>query len=362
MSALTNEFHYQGRLQGRQIRLLEILPCKLTSIGDTSTLEIRLFRQILDYASFHALSYVWRDLGGKCSVMCNGRPLTIGNTLREVLRKYRRGEVGALLWADAICINQEDDAEKTQQARMMREIYSRTTRTIIWLGLSRQYDFAGIAMLSNLYVRCSGAKYDASTHAPPPFDHVALDMPDPERSPIWESLFEILWHPWFTRVCIVQKLLGSKEPVMWRGELEVNAEQVLWLAQQTKIYDNLRQSLHIVKHTSRLSGQWAYQVSAQYFLHRQHGLLALSERLILNSAVEATDPRDRYFALAGISHNVHHGFVDYRRSLKEMACEVGLITLFSRGPGGFNGLDWLAMSDAGADAEASTPGKFGNAS
>ncbi|RYP33979.1 hypothetical protein DL767_004500 [Monosporascus sp. MG133] len=40
----------------------------------------------------------------------------------------------ALLWADALCINQEDNAEKSHQVNMMAAIYSKATMVTVWLG------------------------------------------------------------------------------------------------------------------------------------------------------------------------------------------------------------------------------------
>lgn len=38
------------------------------------------------------------------------------------------------LWIDAICINQSDADEKSQQVRMMTEIYARASLTFVWVG------------------------------------------------------------------------------------------------------------------------------------------------------------------------------------------------------------------------------------
>ncbi|KAH4034124.1 hypothetical protein HBH98_046730 [Parastagonospora nodorum] len=41
---------------------------------------------------------------------------------------------GAILWVDALCINQADDSESTTQAQMMRLIYERCQCVIVYLG------------------------------------------------------------------------------------------------------------------------------------------------------------------------------------------------------------------------------------
>jgi len=39
------------------------------------------------------------------------------------------------LWVDALCINQENDAEKTVQVMKMNQIYQKAYSVCIWLGL-----------------------------------------------------------------------------------------------------------------------------------------------------------------------------------------------------------------------------------
>ena len=38
------------------------------------------------------------------------------------------------IWADAICINQEDDAEKSLEVAQMGKVYENARRVLIWLG------------------------------------------------------------------------------------------------------------------------------------------------------------------------------------------------------------------------------------
>lgn len=46
-----------------------------------------------------------------------------------------QGEMKSIpLWVDAICINQDDPAEKGRQILLMGEIYAKATQVIVWLG------------------------------------------------------------------------------------------------------------------------------------------------------------------------------------------------------------------------------------
>ncbi|PMD41897.1 hypothetical protein L207DRAFT_376642, partial [Hyaloscypha variabilis F] len=44
--------------------------------------------------------------------------------------------LGSFHWYDALCVNQEDNAERGHQVMLMRYIYYRADQTIVWLGES----------------------------------------------------------------------------------------------------------------------------------------------------------------------------------------------------------------------------------
>ena len=54
----------------------------------------------------------------------------------DALRQLRKESDDLVLWADQLCINQDDYAEKAEQIQKMKSIYERATRVIAWLGVS----------------------------------------------------------------------------------------------------------------------------------------------------------------------------------------------------------------------------------
>lgn len=44
--------------------------------------------------------------------------------------------IDARLWIDTVCINQEDNIEKTWQVKQMWAIFHEGKRTALWLGLA----------------------------------------------------------------------------------------------------------------------------------------------------------------------------------------------------------------------------------
>lgn len=53
--------------------------------------------------------------------------------LTDALRYFRAKSETRTLWADSVCINQQDNDEKWNQVGMMAEIYKIACNLLIWL-------------------------------------------------------------------------------------------------------------------------------------------------------------------------------------------------------------------------------------
>ncbi|KAF2121052.1 heterokaryon incompatibility protein-domain-containing protein, partial [Lophiotrema nucula] len=87
-----------------------------------------------DYPPYEALSYVWGHLSKSYLVICGGKSIPITQSLHEFLLEARDEAEVKTIWADALCINQDDLAERSHQVRIMYKIYENSARTTIWLG------------------------------------------------------------------------------------------------------------------------------------------------------------------------------------------------------------------------------------
>ena len=87
-----------------------------------------------DFPYFTAVSYRWGSDQRHENVLLNGKNVLIGRNLYAFLSHAVCEGWHFHLWIDALCINQDDNAEKSQQVFMMSEIYSRAAKVLIWLG------------------------------------------------------------------------------------------------------------------------------------------------------------------------------------------------------------------------------------
>jgi hypothetical protein len=62
--------------------------------------------------SYEAISYAWGDAKDCMNIECNGNVMRITRSLHGALRRLRYEAKPRLLWADFLCINQNDIEER----------------------------------------------------------------------------------------------------------------------------------------------------------------------------------------------------------------------------------------------------------
>ena len=122
------------------IRLLDLEGSSTTvrAGSNAAPLKRRLrVERLVQSSSFSALSYVWgKDDTTTHTVFCQtqGCNIPITANCHAALCQIRKQYGAVTIWVDAICINQVDNAEKSNQIPLMREIYSWAESVYIWLG------------------------------------------------------------------------------------------------------------------------------------------------------------------------------------------------------------------------------------
>lgn len=114
---------YLPLLQGRVIRLVDLLP----GVADEPVSLRFLVAELGYHPEYEAVSYVWGDSTRRTSILCNGRPLEITTSLDAVFKRVRYPDRPRLLWADAVCINQQHDGERSH-----RQFPKFIVRCLLW--------------------------------------------------------------------------------------------------------------------------------------------------------------------------------------------------------------------------------------
>lgn len=88
----------------------------------------------LNPALYEALSYVWGDVSVREPIVLENGILFLTSNLFSTLEHVRYPHRDRVLWADAICIDQDSYSERSQQVLLMAKIYSNAYRVLLWLG------------------------------------------------------------------------------------------------------------------------------------------------------------------------------------------------------------------------------------
>jgi hypothetical protein len=88
----------------------------------------------IDEVKYESVSYAWGTGQRDQDIVCDDKILKITPNLYSVLQRVRLPDAPRNLWADSICINQEDLEEKGRQVTIMGQIYRSAERVLICMG------------------------------------------------------------------------------------------------------------------------------------------------------------------------------------------------------------------------------------
>ncbi|KAF5498021.1 Heterokaryon incompatibility protein 6, OR allele [Colletotrichum siamense] len=94
------------------------------------------------WGDYETISYTWENGSNtQHTISVNDRPFVVQDNLYQALQEFRKGRDFVegrtrMLWADAICINQDDLDERATEVKRMNEIFSTAIKSTVWLGAS----------------------------------------------------------------------------------------------------------------------------------------------------------------------------------------------------------------------------------
>lgn len=322
-------YAYEPLSTERSVRMLSLY--EATDDGNP-TLSCCLVEVPLDGPDlkYQAVSYVWGVSSPTSQIFVNGCPLAVRRNLENLLRHLRLNELyccdrlcvchqhngpsllscdfvsPTLLWIDAICIDQSNAKERTQQVALMREIYTRASQVIVWLGTATEHTVPAFRLLFGL-----AEIYEWSVGPAKEFiSHVVRDQSFKYH---WIALGELLQREWWDRAWILQEITLARKALVVCGPYAADWDRII---KATASFDYCHtcideileatiltgQPLHfnlfiesagkmeIIKMLRWYKGKQSESLSDQYFL----ALLKIFKNY------RSTDPRDKVFAILGL--------------------------------------------------------------
>ena len=285
---------------------------------------------LCDAPPYAALSYCWGDSTlDRYIYVPDALPVTAN--LHAALVSIGRMAT-AYVWADAICINQNNISERNHQVLLMRQIYEKATGIVIYLGedkdgsqripqlvhaLQMFDDYRNFRQRrdENVFEYANRTTRNRELHR----DHgVAIDswvpgengfgwrdgeyVPD-ENAVQWRALGAFLQRPWFTRVWIIQEASANEKTLVLCGcwfmglvHLMGLVANTCWLKRYGIMEDNEHQVPKIgdaIEQMNLIGG-----LSVDLWQDRNVPLLRLLQRCRRS---QATLEIDRLYAVLGLS-------------------------------------------------------------
>jgi hypothetical protein len=293
-----------------------------------------------DRNEFLPLSYVWGDQHTTKEISVNGYPFQATLNLIAFFYHFRflPKRLQALpLWVDAICINQGAATERSEQVKLMAEIYGRNQTTISWLGPASKNERSNFAIywintiakvIANQFQKTGTVR---STHW---LEKYAPDLLPPNMT-VWYAISELLQRPYWQRVWTLQEVVLPENNLMLCGSQSFQFFKLsiiprsLSLSQQEDLteahrrsqlthspyfrvhfhifrVDRINQLKRILDPESRCCADDIHQRWSTLFQH--------------SVELDATDPRDHIYGMSSIWPGPSLD-IDYTKSVRDIYVE-----------------------------------------
>ncbi len=334
---------YDRRLKTEinEIRLLHLQP---GGTSDKLTCSLQYASLKDSTLKYEAVSYTWGDPQPAESVELEGIPFVVTPNLGYCLRQIREKDKTRVIWVDALCINQDDDEERSSQVCIMTKIYERASYVRVWLGPEAQGSSLAISLIKEL-TETSDDSYESHEAAwdaqegtarvlydyypalegPEEFDQkIAATHKKDGANEEWVAFYDLLERPYWSRVWIFQELICAKRIVITCGSSWVGwRELAIVLRNSGESDEEELRGFGLLRTGSPLMVQQLRGLRGVSKLERPpegfekmnfEGFIKLSRLLISQRERQCMDPKDRIYAMLGIASETSGGAfpVDYR--------------------------------------------------
>ncbi|TWU75343.1 hypothetical protein ED733_006948 [Metarhizium rileyi] len=280
------------------------------STGDDGSLEIVLLEEA---PPFYALSHSWGTQIQNATVQIDGCVTYVTPDLALAIRRLREltavesslSPPALYIWIDYLCIDQRDTAERSSQVALMRRIYSRSIRTIIWLGPDHNSNCAAWQLVEQIYDICQTQHPTAKTPGDIPVRayssslHSASGLPAWSHT-LWDHIADLMKVPWFSRIWVLQEVvLSPQDPIVLHGRGIYSWHNLKWATawmsrngytRLSRVPETLR-NVYTMCSVRQSSVRWPLDA-----------LLSMTQ-----IKFHATDQRDKIFALLGLAAECQDG-------------------------------------------------------
>jgi hypothetical protein len=326
----TGPYQYKPLKEENQIRLLRLWPR-----GPLDGIFCELRQISLDSAPFQyyeAMSYTWGNPTKSHSITVDGHEVKVTKNVYDLLYDHSSSWKHKNLWIDSICINQEKNDEKSKQILLMKKIYQRAFRVVVYLGNDPDSCLA-INLLRELRLfreYCPTGEEIFSKYRPQ------------ICSRRWLALIKLFSHNWFERVWVIQEVVVASNVAVRYGGTYISWKTFTCAVQVLTSSDEARMLTRLIQCDSYIMQNAIAKISHIQLLARsredfEKGKPTFSQDVMFRYATfKATDDRDKVYALLGCVSNAANippeVLPDYSKSPQALYLETANILLSLEDP------------------------------
>ncbi|KAF2466653.1 uncharacterized protein BDR25DRAFT_395756 [Lindgomyces ingoldianus] len=308
------------------IRLLHLEPASDNPLELRGCLKVHRLDAQCEY---EAISYAWGDYPEfNRALFLENQVLKITGNLYAALMAYSYPDRTRVLWADAVCINQADTVEKTQQVAIMADIFSKAKTVQIWLTPASGWAKDAMDFMANLSSKAESFGISAEVDQPrwiPSWP--SLNITDEEAKNLIHDAIEahvdyLLFRSWFNRVWVVQEVTLAVKLVVSCGHSAVDWTN---FARALEILRGALRQIPQGEERSRLEGikpAWelvrhrdVFRLLDQHGDRNHHLMTNLAGVQMSNKA--CSDDRDRVYAMLAMTRSPYSMTPDYDKTVAE---------------------------------------------
>jgi hypothetical protein len=300
-----NSSYVYSALGIRCIRLLNV-----SSIN--GRLVYNLFAVNLDNPPrFFALSYTWDGQQSDQDLICDASTLKVSRNVSKILPYLYKYLGPVSIWIDAVCINQDDESEKNIQVPMMQEIYTKTSKSIVWLGESDSNIDEAMRVIPTLIPIINASK------------NIQEALPN-RTSTVWTGIHSLLTKSWFERVWIFQEAVLPDDVDCMCGQNILPLETMIGLVLALR-------KASLLDWVSGGSSNTPAGVWRLHFIETYKRWRSVGEHFSFGALVDmgaewsSYDPRDKIYGLLGLAEDSVRAQikVDYQsKTPRDLSLEV----------------------------------------
>jgi len=311
-------------LAENEIRILHLLPSR------NSEAEIRcnLSRKTIKPLTYSALSYVWGEPNPAQAISINGMTVYVTPNLFAALRSLRHATEKINIWVDALCINQDDNLEKSHQVRQMGNIYKGARPVYIWLG--EEMDDSNLAMeLIQLLETMTRDIKSGKTKKETPKLWSDI-MRDKSYEQHWPALSKLCNRPYWTRAWIVQEITATDYGILCCGASRASWFPLMILFSNRALSGIVESLSPGARQFFALKVVLGMPLAQMNWRVRNEVKIPLLDGLLFIRNHQATDPKDFVYSILNLVYDCSLE-PDYDKSVFTLYRDVVKLTIEQNG-------------------------------